>query len=404
MNIWIFNHYVAGPGDFGITRHFDLGKQLVKNGHNVTIFASSFNHWERKEKKEYPKNSDYIIEYHDDVKFIWFKTKPYKKNNQKRILNILSYYAATRKFNYNKLEESPDVVVGSLMHHLAAWTAYKVAKKYNARFIFEERDLWPESLVHLAGISRKNLIVKLLGSFESFMYKKAYKIIVLFDRAHIYVESKGIEKEKIVYLPNGLDFKFANHVNEELEIDSHREYLKDKVVIGYAGSHSRANNMERLVNLAEKFKNYNKYCFVFVGEGSYKKDMKRLINVKKLDNCLFLNPVSKENLHTVLNSFDYGIISLKDSPLYEWGFSLNKLYDYMAASLPIVMDTTLQHNIINENQLGFTSNNLDELKERIINTTENEYNTMGRNAKEYLELNHDWYKLSGRFEKEVLNS
>src|SRR5699024_10126864 len=128
-NIWIFNHYVAAPGDFGITRHLDLGRHLVKQGHNVTIFASSFNHWERQEKRTYFKKEKTKIEIHEGIKFVWINTKPYDKNSFSRILNIVSYWNVLRKYDYKGLDEKPDIVVGSIMHHLAGWVGYKIAKK-----------------------------------------------------------------------------------------------------------------------------------------------------------------------------------------------------------------------------------------------------------------------------------
>lgn len=404
LNIWLFNHYVAGPGDFGITRHFDMGKQLVKKGHNVTIFASSFNHWEREEKKQYNQKDKFLIEYHNGVRFVWIKTVPYGKNGYKRIFNILSYWLNLRSFKYEELNEKPDVVLGSIMHHLAAWVAYKVAKKFNAKFIFEERDLWPESLIHLGGLSRRNPIVKILDLYESFMYKKADKIIVLFDKAPIYVKGKGVPEHKIVYLPNGAEVSKDNNIdlNLNLEIEKHENLFENKIVLGYTGSLSRANNMERLINLAENFKDNKDFFFVFVGEGSYKVELIEDAKKKGLNNCLFLPPVSKKELPSVLNYFDYGIISLKDSPLYKWGFSLNKLYDYMSASLPIIMDTSLEDNIINENKIGITSSNLEVIKSGILAINKDDYKRMSNNSREYLLLNHDWSKLSSKFEKEVL--
>lgn len=49
MNIWIFNHYAHPPDLPGGTRHYDLGRELVKRGHEVTIFATSFHHYTHQE-------------------------------------------------------------------------------------------------------------------------------------------------------------------------------------------------------------------------------------------------------------------------------------------------------------------------------------------------------------------
>ena len=102
-NIWIFNHY-ATDGSGPKPRAYDMGIQLIKRGHKVTVFASSFNHYKLKEehlgKKEKYKEKSY-----NGVNFIWIKTFPYKKNNWRRALNMLSF----------------------------AWRAYFISKKKNEK-------------------------------------------------------------------------------------------------------------------------------------------------------------------------------------------------------------------------------------------------------------------------------
>ncbi|MEK3978645.1 glycosyltransferase family 4 protein [Psychrobacillus sp. FSL K6-2836] len=402
MNIWIFNHYVAAPGDFGITRHLDLARELKSKKHNVTIFASSYNHWERKEKKVFPTGEKYLVEYIDGIRFVWVKTKPYNNNGYSRILNILSYWWNLKSVKYNQFNEKPDIVLGSIMHHLAGWVAYKIAKKYKAKFVFEERDLWPESLIHLAGVSRKNPIVKILARYETFMYEKASKIIVLFDKAPEYVKSKGIEEKKIVYLPNGADIKRNNYIKKIDILEEHIDILKSKTVIGYTGSLSLANNMDRILEIANRMKNDKEYLFVFVGEGSYKKNLISEVSNKGLNNCLFFPPVSKEDLPSVLAYFDYGIMSLKHSPLYDFGFSLNKLYDYMSADLPIIIDTSIEDNIVKNYNLGISGNNLDDIIFLIKTIEKEQYQKMKKNSKAYFLENHDWAVLGNKFEREVM--
>src|SRR5690625_5285478 len=101
---------------------------------------------------------------------------------------------------------NPDVVIGSLAHPLAALIGYFIAKKKKALFYFEERDLWPQSLIDLGKMSKKNPAIIMLGQLEKYLYKKSTRIILLFDKAINYVESKGINRDKVVYLPNGVDF------------------------------------------------------------------------------------------------------------------------------------------------------------------------------------------------------
>ncbi|MEW9500798.1 glycosyltransferase family 4 protein [Jeotgalibacillus marinus] len=401
MNLWIFNHYAAGPNSYGVTRHFDLAKYLVKKGHKVTIFASSFNHWRKEESKDYSRNEFYKIETYDGVRFVWFKTSPYKSNSLSRIKNIFSFYFVLKKFNYKILNEKPDYILGSILHHLSGWFAFKIANKFKAKFIFEERDLWPQTLIDLGKVSKWNPIVKILDIYESFMYKKAFKIIVLFDKADQYVMSKGIDPNKIIYLPNGTDISRFTNIEKFGEVNDISTRLEGKLVIGYVGSHSLANNLDRIIKLAQILKTDKRYVFLFVGEGTYKDEVISSVKDMSLNNCIFLPAVNKEKIPSILNHCDFGIISLKDSPVYNYGFSLNKLYDYLAAKLPVIIDTSVKNNVINSNDLGISSNNLVDLANMLSNLTKEEIDVMKKNASKYVLDNHNWELLADKFESEI---
>lgn len=129
MNIWIFNHHAQGPEIPGGTRHYDLAKQLVSYGHNVTIFAAGFHYTLLKETVEYDDDGK-KLEDKDGVKFVWVKTYPYERNNIKRMINIVSY-AWNLNFLIPKLKlKKPDIIIGSTVHPFASLLASKFAKKY----------------------------------------------------------------------------------------------------------------------------------------------------------------------------------------------------------------------------------------------------------------------------------
>lgn len=137
MNIWIYNHYAVGPNSNGITRHFDLAKYLVKKGHNVTIFASSFNHQALEEEHLKDSPEKYIEKEYEGVKFVWLKTFPYRKNNWRRVINMLNYTLKAYLFG-NKSKGNPDIVIGSLAHPLAAYVGYLIAKRKKLYFILRK--------------------------------------------------------------------------------------------------------------------------------------------------------------------------------------------------------------------------------------------------------------------------
>ena len=171
MNIWIFNHYATAPYHVGGTRHYDLALELVKKGHNVTIIASSFNHFLKQETIEYPGKSYFLKEEINGVQYLWIKTIKYE-GMFKRLLNILDYTRKAHKIAKKMIKDSkPDVIIGSSVHPFAAYIGYKISKKSNSIFYFEERDLWPQTFVDFGKISKNNPITKVLYWFENLLYK-----------------------------------------------------------------------------------------------------------------------------------------------------------------------------------------------------------------------------------------
>ena len=51
MRIWILNHYASPPDRPAGTRHYEFGRVLAGQGHDVTIFASSFSHFSLTEER-----------------------------------------------------------------------------------------------------------------------------------------------------------------------------------------------------------------------------------------------------------------------------------------------------------------------------------------------------------------
>lgn len=401
MNIWIFNHYAVGPGSTGITRHYDLARELVKLGHKVTIFASSFNHQKRKEEQEYEDKSYYKKMSYEGVNFVWIKTPEYRKNDLKRVKNILRYTILLNKI-YKKEKDRPEVIIGSLMHPLAAYLGYLAAKYYSAKFYFEERDLWPQSLIDLGKVSPKNPVVKGLSALELFLYKKADKIIVLFDKAPKYVLSRGIEKEKVIYLPNGVDIsRYSTELSPcNVLIENYFEQQKGKFIIAYTGAHSVANYLEKVLEIAEGLKQDNDIHFLFVGDGPDKENLIKQADEKSLDNISFLPAVKKEEIPSILRKADAGIIALRDAEVYKWGISLNKMYDYMAAGLPIIMYTTLKDTIVEQHNLGIVNSNVENVISSIRKLKAHQVNLhkIKQNGLKYVQENHTWESLAYRLD------
>ncbi|MEG9296025.1 glycosyltransferase family 4 protein [Mangrovibacillus sp. Mu-81] len=407
MKIWIYNHYAVGPNSSGITRHFDLGKELVKLGHEVTIFAASFNHQKRVEEKQYSTGEQFQVQSYEGVEFVWIKTPSYHKNDHKRVLNILAYSKRVNKIALS-FKEKPDVVIGSLMHPLAALSAYRLAQKTEALFYFEERDLWPQSLIDLGKVSPNNPIVKVLSKLELFLYRKADKILVLFDKAPQYVKSRGVNENKVLYLPNGVDMnRYSEKGMGKLPLDLQTkldELAENKFIVMYTGAHSLANNLDALLNIAKQVQtNTDKIQFVLVGDGPDKQKLIKRANNENVGNIHFMDAVQKELIPDILKYADVGIISMKNAEVYKWGISLNKMYDYMAAKLPIVMLSDLKDTIISKQDIGYVSENENDIVSKLLWLYKNPEKAVqiGEKANVVVDQTHSWSTLAIKLNKEL---
>ncbi|MDI6880396.1 MAG: glycosyltransferase family 4 protein, partial [Desulfitobacteriaceae bacterium] len=270
-SLWILNHYAISPDMPGGTRHFDLARELVRKGYDVTIFASGFDHVSRKYLKVKPKERMRLEEY-EGVRFVWINTFPYTQNNWRRVLNMLSY--GWRVLGCDRGLPKPDAVIGSSMHPFAALAAWWLARRYKARFFFEVRDLWPQTAVDMGAMRPNGLPAKVLYAWEKFMYDKAEKIIVLLPNAKDYVVRRGINQEKVVWLPNGVNLERFDHpepLDPSSEVAQVFEKYKDKFKVVYTGAHGIPNGLDVIIEAAKLAQEKNEnVIFIFIGEGTEK--------------------------------------------------------------------------------------------------------------------------------------
>ncbi|WP_144512785.1 glycosyltransferase family 4 protein [Bacillus sp. FJAT-22090] len=406
MNIWIFNHYASGANSSGGTRHFDLAKQLVKMGHSVTIYASSFNHQLLVEEHLVGSKSIHKESISEGVKFVWIKTTPYYKNNFKRVFNMLSY--TKRAYTIARKESSrPDIVIGSLVHPLAAYIGYLIAKKYNSIFYFEERDLWPQTLIDLGKMSPRNPVIYILSKIELFLFRKANRIIFLFDKAVNYGESKGISREKFLYIPNGFDMdRTFNSIELSTEIKQVLKNLEQQMIAIYTGAHGKANNLDVILNTASQImKKETQIHFVLIGDGPEKERLVKRIKREKITNVTMLPPVKKEMIPEILKYADVGLLPLVNSPVFKWGISPNKLFDYMGASLPVVILCDVEGTPVELASGGqvIRGNFEEELVNFLTHIDKSELVRLGNNSRNYVEKNHSWERLATKLEAQMIS-
>jgi len=401
MNIWILNHYATPPDTPGSTRHFEFAREFMKQGHRVSIFASSFSHRTRREERLEGKQI-YRRENINGVEFIWIRTPPYYKGNDwRRVANMLSYSFLVIPLGL-RLKDSPDVVLASSPHLFAGLAGYILSKLKRARFFFEVRDLWPETLVDIGGYNRRNPIVQLLRVLEKFLYRRAKKTVVLHPKASEYITELGIPNEKIVYIPIGADPELFSHTAADLpqELNDLIANLKsgERNLVGYAGAHGIVNALDTIIEAAKLFQDdgADKVRFLLVGDGPEKERLVRKAESLELNNISFYKSIPKNAMPELLRTIDVAVLSWKKSDLlYKYGESSNKLWDYMICARPIVIvwGTNSVSNPVAEANCGIAvaPENPEEMAKAIMelcDLSDKERQDMGMRGYEYVMKYH----------------
>lgn len=396
MKIWILNHYATTP-DEPATRSFDIGKELERKGHKVTIFASSFSHYKFIEKR-LQHGEKWKAEDYDGVRFIWIKTAPYKKNDWHRVINILGY--AWRAFWVGKkLRGKPEVIIGTCVHPLSVLSAYILSILKRGRFFFEVTDLWPQTLVDMGALSERSPITLGLRILEKFLYKKAEKIITLLPHADDYITILGISKDKIVWIPNGVD------LSRYEGLEQYDGGISKPFIIMYLGIHAKYSGLEVVLEAAKilQSEGNSDIRFVFVGDGAEKPNLILCAKNMNLHNVEFRDLVPKKDIFKVMREADAFISIIKNLPVLRFGISSNKLNDYLASGRPILFAVDASNNPVDEANAGITvppenPKALAQAITELVGMRPEERVQMGKNGLEYVKKYHDIKVLADKLE------
>jgi glycosyltransferase involved in cell wall biosynthesis len=397
FKIWLANHYAVPPNIAGITRHFELAREWAKEEDaEVTLFLSKFVHPRRtfitaEEKAQ--------IEQVDGLKLSWLWSFPHKVNDFRRIINMISF--AFVFFFATLFRRKPDVFIASSPHLFLAYAGLLVARIKRIPFVFEVRDLWPDSLVKMGGV-KKGAVLNALTWMESQLYKKSDQIIVLTEHQRQYISEKGIPLEKIDLIPNGV--VVGSWQPDEQKRAEYREKLgvpQDDFVAIYTGAHGPANALEYVVQ-AGQYLPEKGYSIMLIGDGPDKERLQKRVAELGLKNVHLLDPVPKAEIFDYTNAADFGIISLADNEVFR-GARPNKLFDYTFLGKPII--TTVDgevRQIVEQNRVGVFSGaeNPKGLAETIMQMsqyTPDRLIEIKANGREFIDREGDRQKLAKKF-------
>jgi glycosyltransferase involved in cell wall biosynthesis len=396
-HVWILNHYAMTPDRPGGTRHYSLARNLLPHGWHTTLIAGSVEHISGHQRLS-PRETTRLEEV-AGVPFLWLRTPQFKGNGIGRMVNMLSYALRVLIRKNTQALPKPDLIIGSTVHPFAAMAGALLARRHGVPFIFEVRDLWPQTLIDMGRLKPRSLVARGLGRLEKWLYLEATRVVVLLPRAAEYIERLGIPAAKVVWIPNGVDLS-AFPMRAEKARTAGAPF-----VLMYFGAHGQANGLECILEamrLVTREIAPELITLRMVGDGPLKADLMSLAQRLGLTNVFFDPPVPKVAIPALAGEADAFVISVLDLPLlYRYGISMNKLFDYLASARPIIMASAAANNPIDEAKAGITVAPGDPAKiaaaiQQLFNSSADERQRMGRAGRRYVELHHGFDQLATR--------
>ncbi len=400
MNILLINHY-AGSDKMGMEfRPYYLAREWVKDGHKVTIVGATYSHL----RKIQPLKTG--AESIDGINYFWLWANKYKGNGALRLLSMIVFISQLLVCSlFFAWFKKPDVVIASSTYPLDIFPSWAIARISGAKLVFEIHDLWPMSPMELGKMSKTHPFIMLMRAGEWFAYKFSDHIISMLPGAYKHLEKDGVSKEKITYVPNGI-------IESTLEVEEIPESLQKilsklkkekKFIIGYAGSIGAANPLNTIMAALKDLKNEN-VAMVVVGGGPELAVVKE--ESKKLKNIYFHDKISKKEVSQFLDKVSAAYIEFSDSPLYQFGVSANKIFDYMLASKPIIQVLDSPYDLIKEANCGITirpkeKNELVEAIHKLLAISPEKLTNMGKNGRSYALQRHNYQHLAREFLREI---
>ena len=338
MKILYVSQYFPPEMGAPAARAAELSKHWARMGHNVTILTGFPNHPTGVVPPEWRERLRGLV-YRERVDGVYVvRTWLWPLPNRKALERICNYASFCLSSAITGLElEKPDVVIATSPQLLVALSGCWLAWWMRVPFIFEVRDLWPESLAAVGAGSEGTLLHRSLGAIAGFLYRKAKHIVVVTPafRDHL-IHSWQVSAQKISIVENGVETDLFRSYSSASEIRCELQ-LEDRFVVCYIGTMGMAHGLETLVSAAGKIQAAQpKAAFLLIGEGAEKERIIQFAVQRGLKNIRILDQQPRERIPAYISAADVGLVMLRKTDLFKTVIP-TKLLEYMACERPVIV-------------------------------------------------------------------
>ena len=317
------------------SRTFEHCREWVKAGHQVTVITGAPN---------FPKGKV----------FDGFRNRLWQQEMMAgiRVIRVWTYITANEGFAKRTLDylsfmftgflsslfvRRVDVVVGTSPQFFTVCSAYMTGLLKRVPWVFELRDIWPES-IRVVGAIQQSKVLDLLEKAELFLYRKASAIVSVTYAFRASLIRRGVNGDKIHVVTNGVDINHFSPRGKDAELL--RKYdLQNKFVAGYIGTHGLAHALDTLLDAAKALKvahDGDRFRIILLGDGADKATLFQRAQAERLDNVIFVDSVSKDQVVRYWSLLDVSIIHLKKDELFTTVIP-SKLFECMGMAIPVLL-------------------------------------------------------------------
>jgi glycosyltransferase involved in cell wall biosynthesis len=394
--VWFVNQYAGSPIHGMEFRHYELGRELAALGHTVIVISGSYSHLFARQPTT---TGTYTVEDVGGLTYCWVKVPGYRQAmSVGRVVNMLIFMARLYWLPTGQLS-APDAIVVSSPSLFPILPAERWARHWRARLVFEVRDVWPLTLRELGGLSARHPLVLLMSWFEGRAYRVASAVVSVLPAARPHLESRGMAPSKLRVIPNGVSPDALIEPSGPAPAHVRAATAQSGFTVGFVGTLGAANALETLIGAARLLAGED-IGFVIVGKGSAEQSLRAL--AADVPNVSFIGSVAKGDVPATLREFNVCYVGYHRSPLYRFGISPNKVFDYMAAERPVVLAAEAANDPVRDADCGLTVPPDDPaaLAEAIrwLRTVPSaERARLGANGRAFVEREHTYANLAARY-------
>ena len=337
MKILLLHQYFLEEDDSGGSRWNEMAKVWAEAGNEVTVLAGMI-HANGSEKRPEYKKKHFAQKQQGKIQ-VWrcHVSEAYNKSFAGRLWGYFSFMFSAMWAGLFKAKGKFDVVIVTSPPLFVGLSGYIISVFKRIPFVFEVRDLWPESAID-TGVLTNKWIIKMAFWFEKFIYKKAKLINVLTPAFYDSLKNqKHIPEEKLIMIPNASDFSLSEELLLTFDRNDFRKKmaLDGKFVITYVGAHGVANHLQQVLQAGKKLED-TRVLFLLIGQGMEKEKLKKMAVDMNVNNVRFIDAVPKKEVFKFILASEMGASVLKRVNTFKTVYS-NKTFDYMSCKKPVLM-------------------------------------------------------------------